>query len=72
MQSKSLEGLQVRRVPTSADLPHPGEYVFIEKRAAADYERTLLYHVHNKSFVVTGRQCFAKLKGVVWAMSHHC
>jgi hypothetical protein len=29
---KLQKGFQVRRVPTSSDLLHPGEYVFIEKR----------------------------------------
>jgi hypothetical protein len=32
MQSASLEGIEVRRVSTSADLLHPGEYVYIAKR----------------------------------------
>jgi hypothetical protein len=28
-----MQALEVRRVPTSADLAHPGEYVFVAKRA---------------------------------------
>jgi hypothetical protein len=42
---KALEGIVVRRVPTSADLLHPGEYVFIEKRPPqVTIEKTPLYH----------------------------
>jgi hypothetical protein len=44
MQS-NLEGIIVRRVSTSSDLFHPGEYVFIEKRPPQiKIEKTPLYH----------------------------